>query len=164
MWCIPPKQDAAFVCAMEHVLDVYKRPLDEDYPVVCMDETSVQCVKEVRPGLPGKPGQVARYDVEYERNGVAHLIQFSAPFVGWRRIDVADNHTALQWAQGVRTLVEKDFANAKHITLVMDNLNTHTGASLYKAFEPQVGCTRPIGQAGICVHTETWKLVEYGGM
>jgi len=96
MWCIPPKQDAAFVCAMEHVLDVYKRPLDADYPVVCMDETSVQCVKEVRPGLPGKPGQVARYDVEYERNGVAHLIQFSAPFIGWRRIDVADNHTALQ--------------------------------------------------------------------
>lgn len=138
MWCIPPKQDAAFVCAMEHVLDVYKRPFDEDYPVVCMDETSVQCVKEVRPGLPSKPGQVARYDVEYERNGVAHLIQFSAPFIGWRRIDVADNHTALQWAQGVRTLVEKDFANAKRITLVMDNLNTHTGASLYKAFEPQV--------------------------
>ena len=99
MWCIPPKQDAAFVCAMENVLAVYKRPFDPDYPVVCMDETSVQCVKDVRPGLPGKPGQIERYDVEYERNGVAHLIQYYAPFIGWRRIDVADNHAALQWAQ-----------------------------------------------------------------
>jgi hypothetical protein len=95
-------------------------------------------VKDVRPGLPGKPGQIARYDVEYERNGVAHLIQYYAPFMGWRRIEVADNHAALQWAQGVRTLVEKDFAHAKRITLVMDNLSTHTGASSYIAFEPQV--------------------------
>lgn len=138
MWCIPPKQDAAFVCAMERVLEVYKRPFDPDYPVVCMDETSVQCVREVRPRLPAKPGQIERYDVEYERNGVAHLIQYYAPFLGWRRIEVADNHAALQWAQGVRTLVEKDFLDARRITLVMDNLNTHTGASLYKAFEPPV--------------------------
>lgn len=138
MWCIPPKQDAAFVCAMERVLEVYKRPFDPAFPVVCMDETSMQCVREVRPRLPGKPGQIERYDVEYERNGVAHLIQYYAPFMGWRRIEVADNHAALQWAQGVRTLVEKDFPDAARITLVMDNLNTHTGASLYKAFEPQV--------------------------
>lgn len=138
MWCIPPKQDAAFVCAMEQVLSVYKRALDPDYPMVCMDETSVQCVQEIRPALPGKPGQTERYDVEYERNGVAHLIQFYAPLIGWRRIDVADNHAALQWAQGVRTLVERDFPDAKRITLVMDNLNTHMGASLYKAFEPEI--------------------------
>lgn len=138
MWCIPPKQDAAFVCAMEHLLEVYKRPIDPDYPVVCMDETSVQCVKEVRPVIAARPGQLERYDVEYERNGVAHLIQFYAPFIGWRRIQIADNHKALEWAQGVRTLVEQDFADAKRITLVMDNLNTHTGASLYKAFEPQI--------------------------
>lgn len=138
MWCIPPKQDAAFVCAMEQVLEVYKRPFDPDYPVVCMDETSTQCVKEVRPVIAAKPGQIERYDVEYERNGVAHLIQFYAPFVGWRRIQVADNHAACEWAKGVRTLVEQDFADAKRITLVMDNLNTHTGASLYKAFEPHI--------------------------
>ncbi|HBV21130.1 MAG TPA: hypothetical protein DEF07_05355 [Nitrosomonas sp.] len=96
MWCIPPKQDAAFVCAMEQVLSVYKRPLNPDCPVACMDETSVQCLKEVRPALPGRPVQIERYDVEYERNGVAHLIQFYAPLIGWRRIDVADNHAALQ--------------------------------------------------------------------
>ena len=138
MWCIPPKQDAAFVCAMERVLDVYKRPLDPDYPVVCMDETSTQCVQEVRPVIAAKPGRIERYDVEYQRNGVAHLIQFYAPFAGWRRIQVADNHAACEWAKGVRTLVEQDFADAERITLVMDNLNTHTGASLYKAFEPHI--------------------------
>lgn len=138
MWCIAPKQDAAFVCAMERLLEVYKRAVDPAYPVVCMDETSVQCVKEVRPGLPGKPGRVARYDVEYERNGVAHLIQFYAPFIGWRRIEVRDNHAAVQWAHEVRSLVEVDFPQAERITLVMDNLNTHTGASLYKAFEPSL--------------------------
>ena len=138
MWCIPPKQDAAFVCAMEQVLEVYRRPTDPDYPVVCMDETSVQCVKEVRPPLPGKPGRIERYDVEYERNGVAHLIQFYAPFIGWRRIQIADNHAALEWAEGVRVLVEQNFPRAKRITLLMDNLNTHTGASLYKAFEAPI--------------------------
>lgn len=103
MWCIPPKQNAAFVCAMEQVLTTYQRPTEPAYPVVCMDETSTQCVKEVRLPIAAKPGQLARYDAEYERNGVAHILQFYAPFTGWRRMDVADNHTALQWAQGVRT-------------------------------------------------------------
>ncbi len=138
MWCIPPKQDAAFVCAMENVLAVYKRPIDSNFPVVCMDESSVQCIKEVREPLPAKAGSPERYDAEYERNGVAHLIQFSAPFIGWRRLEVADNHAAKEWAKGVRKLVEEDFPEAKRITLVMDNLSTHTGASLYKSFEPQV--------------------------
>lgn len=138
MWCIPPRQNAAFVCAMERVLDVYKRPIDRHYPVICMDESSVQCVREVREPWPMRAGRPERYDVEYERNGVAHLIQFYAPFVGWRRIEVADNHAAQQWAEGVRQLVEEDFAEAKRITLVMDNLSTHTGASLYKTFEPEL--------------------------
>ena len=102
MWCIPPGQNAAFVCAMERVLDVYKRPIDRHYPVICMDESSVQCVREVREPWPMRAGRPERYDVEYERHGVAHLIQFYAPFVGWRRIEVADNHAAQQWAEGVR--------------------------------------------------------------
>ena len=138
MWCIPPKQDAAFVCAMEQVLAVYQRPVDPDCPVVCMDESSCQCVKEVRPVMAGKPGRIARYDAEYERNGVAHLMQFYAPLSGWRRLQVADNHKADEWARGVRRLVEQDFPDAKQITLVMDNLNTHTGASLYKVFKPDI--------------------------
>ena len=136
MWCIPAEGNAHFVCQMEAVLDVYKRPQDPLYPVVCMDETSVQCIKEIRSPIAATPGQSERYDVEYERNGVSHLILFYAPFENWRRIRVADNHAACEWAEGVRRLVREDYAEAKRITLVMDNLNTHTGASLYKAFAP----------------------------
>ena len=121
---------------MEAVLEVYRRAADRSHPVVCMDETSVQCIKEVRTPIPAKAGQSERYDVEYERNGVAHLLAYYAPFENWRRVDVADNHAAEQWAEGVRRLVQEDYPEAQRITLVMDNLNTHTGASLYKAFPP----------------------------
>ena len=138
MWCIPAQDNAAFVCQMEAVLEVYKRPQDPRYPVVCMDETSVQCVREVRPPIAARPGRTERYDVEYERNGVAHLLLFYAPFENWRRIQVADNHAAREWAEGVRRLAQDDYPDAKRITLVMDNLNTHTGASLYKAFAPEM--------------------------
>ena len=137
MWCIPPKQDAAFVCAMEQVLEVYKRPYDPLYPVVCMDETSKQCVKEIRPPLPMSAAHPARYDAEYERNGVAHLLLFYGPLDNWRRVDVKEDHVASTWAEGVRHLVEEDFPEAQRITLVMDNLNTHNGASLYKTFAPE---------------------------
>ncbi len=75
-----------------------------------MDETSVQCTKEVRSPIPAKPGQTERYDVEYERNGVSHLVLFYAPFENWRRIQVADNHASLEWAEGVRRLVQEDYA------------------------------------------------------
>lgn len=137
MWCIPPKQDAAFVCAMEQVLEVYKRPYDPVYPLICMDETSKQCVKEIRSPLPTSPAHPARYDAEYERNGVAHLLLFYAPLNNWRRVDVKQDHTASTWAEGVRQLVEEEFTEAQRITLVMANLNTHNGASLYKAFAPE---------------------------
>lgn len=81
-WCIPPKASAAFVCAMENVLTVYQRPLDPAYPVVCVDETSKQLVKETRLPLAMKPGQIERYDYEYERNGTANLFMLFAPFLG----------------------------------------------------------------------------------
>jgi transposase len=138
MWCIPPEGGAHFVCQMESVLEVYKRPHDPRYPVICMDETSKQCTREVRTPIAANPGATARYDAEYERNGVAHLMAFYAPFENWRRVDVADNHAAKQWAEGVRRLVQEDYPEARKITLVMDNLNTHTGASLYKAFVPEL--------------------------
>ena len=136
MWCIAPKQNAAFVYQMEAVLEVYKKPHDRLYPVVCMDETTKQCTREVRAPIKPRPGAVERYDGEYERNGVAHLILFYCPLDNWRCVQVADNHKACQWAEGVRRLVEEDYAQAKRITLVMDNLSTHSGASLYKAFPP----------------------------
>ncbi len=125
------------MCAMEQVLEVYKRPHDPLRPVVCMDETTKQCVKETRPPQPVAPNRPARYDAEYERNGVAHLLLYYAPLENWRRVDVKTDHVATTWAEGVRRLVEEDFPAALRITLVMDNLNTHAGASLYKAFPPR---------------------------
>ena len=137
MWCIPPTENAAFVCQMESVLDTYKRAHDPLNPVICMDETTKQCTQEVRAPIKAKPGTAERYDGEYIRNGVGHLILFYSPLDNWRRVQVADNHTACEWAEGVRRLVEEDYAEAEKITLVMDNLNTHSGASLYKAFAPE---------------------------
>jgi len=136
---------------METVLAVYRRASDPAYPVVRMDETSVQCAREARDPIPAKPGQSERYDVEYERNGVAHLLAFYAPFESWRRIDIADNHAAEQWAQGVQQLVQENYPQATRITLVMDNLNTHGGASLYKAFPPHVA--RSLLDKLACVYT-----------
>ena len=124
------------MCAMEQVLGVYTRPYDAAHPVICMDETTKQCVREVRTPLPTVPGHPARYDAEYERNGVGHLLMYYAPFDDWRRTDVATDHTASTWAEGVRRLVEEDFPQARRITLVLDNLSTHSGASLYKSFPP----------------------------
>lgn len=103
-----------------------------------MDESSVQCVKEVRDPIPMQPGHSERYDVEYERNGVAHLLLFYAPFENWRRVDVTNNHAAGQWAAGIRRSVQDDYPEAQRMTLVMDNLNTHTGASLYQTFAPAI--------------------------
>ncbi len=137
MWCIPAQGSAQFAYHMEQVLEVYKRPVDSQYPIVCMDETSKQCTREVRDPIAPMPGKTQRYDAEYERNGVAHLMLFHAPFVGWRRIEVDDNHRGSVWAEQVRRLVDEDFPQAQKITLVMDNLNTHTGASLYKVFPPE---------------------------
>ena len=115
---------------------MYTRPYDASHPVVCMDETTKQCVQEIRPPQPMRPGHAERYDAEYRRNGVGHLLMYYAPFDDWRSTDVEADHTGPTWAEGVRRLVEEDFPQAQRITLVMDNLSTHTGASLYKTFEP----------------------------
>ena len=122
---------------MEDVLEVYKRPYDEKQPLICMDESSKQQVKEVRAPIPAAPGKVAKYDSEYERNGVSNIFMFYEPLQGKRHVDVTDRRTAVDWAYQIRDLVNIHYPDAEKITLVMDNLNTHTGASLYRAFEPQ---------------------------
>ena len=137
MWCIPPSRDAAFVCAMEAVLEVYKRPLDPERPLVCMDETTKQCTKEVRAPQPCAAGQPERFDVEYERNGTAHLLLFHAPLLNWRHVDIGADHSGVTWATSVARLLEEHFPDAPKVTLVMDNLSTHAGSSLYRAFEPE---------------------------
>ena len=134
---IPPEANAAFVCAMEQVPEVYQRPYDPRRPVVCMDETNKQLTKETRTPLPAGPGRPAREDHEYERHGVANLFLFCEPLRGWRRVSVTPRRTKIDWADQVRRLVDGDYADAQRITLVMANLNTHRLSSLYEAFEPQ---------------------------
>ena len=138
MWCIPPEQDAAFVCQMEQVLEVYKRPYDPKRPVVCMDEQPKQLISEVSEPVPTAPGQPARIDYEYVREGVCTVWMFVEPLGGWRMVPVSETKTAVDWARHVQQLVDHPrYAEAEIITLVSDNLNTHTLASLYHAFPPE---------------------------
>jgi hypothetical protein len=147
---IPPEANAAFVAGMEDVLEVYQRPHDPEYPVVCVDETSKQLVGETRVPVAAKPGQPARYDYEHKRNGTANLFMMAfrrgfsrtarnadmifAPLEGWRHVEVTDRHTAVDYAQVLKSIADLNFPKAKKIALVQDNLNTHKPASLYEAF------------------------------
>jgi len=135
---IPPKQNAAFVAAMEDILELYKRPHDEKFPLVCMDEQPVQLVNETRVPLAAQPGRPRRYDHHYERAGTASIFLFTEPLASWRRVEVRQRRTAVDWAQQVQILLEKDYPEAEKIILVCDNLNTHTIASFYEAFPPVV--------------------------
>jgi hypothetical protein len=135
-WCIPPHANAEFVWKMEDVLEVYKRPYDPQRPVVCLDETSKQLIGGVRTPVPAAPGQVAHYDCEYVRNGVANLFMISEPLAGQREVEVTDRRTKKDYAQCLRKLSDEIYPEAEIIVLVQDNLNTHSPASLYEAFEP----------------------------
>jgi hypothetical protein len=121
---------------MEDVLEVYQRPHDPDRPVVCLDETTKQLISETRVPIPAKPGQPARHDYEYERNGTANLFMLFAPLEGWRQVEVTDRHAALDYAHLLRDLSDRYFPAASKIVLVQDNLSTHKPASLYEAFPP----------------------------
>ena len=135
-WCIPPEANAAFVCAMEDVLELYTRPWDPHRPLVCMDETSKQMVKETRRRRAPAPRRPARVDYEYERNGVCNLFVFCEPLTGWRSVSVTDRRTKADWARQIKELLDGRYPEAEQVTLVLDNLNTHTGAALYEVFEP----------------------------
>ena len=121
---------------MEDVLEVYHRPHDAGRPLVCLDETSKQMVAESRQPVPMLPGQPARHDYEYERNGTANLFMLFAPLEGWRHVEATGRRTAIDYARILRDLGDIHFAQAEKITLVQDNLNTHCPASLYEAFPP----------------------------
>ena len=119
---------------MEDVLEVYQRPHDPARPVVCLDETSKQLGAETRVPIAAKPGQAARQDYEYERNGTANLFMLFAPLEGWRHVEVTDRHAALDYAQILKDLSDRHYPGASKIVLVQDNLSTHKPASLYEAF------------------------------
>jgi transposase len=121
---------------MEDVLEVYTRPYDPRYPQVCMDEVSKQLLRDTRTFLPMEPGKPERQDYEYERGGVVNLFLFCEPLQGRRWVDVTERRTKKDWAHRIKELVDERYPKAERIVLVMDNLNTHSPASLYEAFDP----------------------------
>jgi len=133
---IPPKQNAEFVACMEDVLDLYERPYDPQYPVVCMDEQPVQLIGETRRLLPMAAGHPERYDYEYRRSGTAVNFMFTEPLASWRKVNVRETKTMTDWAEEIRTLLDVDYADAEKVILICDNLNTHKIASFYVAFKP----------------------------
>ena len=124
---------------MEDVLQVYQRPYNPRFPVVCLDEASRQLIGEITPASPPAPGRTARIDYEYERKGTCNLFMMCEPLRGWRHVKVTDRRTRKDWAFCIKELLEVHYPSAEKVVLVEDNLNTHNGASLYEAFPPEEG-------------------------
>lgn len=135
-WCIPPEEDAEFVAAMERVLDVYHRPYNSARPLFCIDEKPYQILGESREPLPMRVGDIQKIDSEYVRNGTVSITCIIEPHTGRIEHFVKPTRTAVDFAEHLKYIADDLAPNAEIITLVMDNLNTHSGASLYKAFEP----------------------------
>jgi transposase len=133
MWCIP-QVDGSYVARMEDVLDLYAEEADPSRPVVCFDESPTQLIGEVRQPIPAAPGQPARYDYEYRRNGTVNLFVFLDAHRPWRHVKVTDQRTARDFAVCMRDLADIHYAQAELIRVVLDNLSTHTAGALYETF------------------------------
>lgn len=133
---IPPEQNGDFVAHMERVLDIYKRPYNPAIPVICMDESPKQLIKEKRSPIKGSPGRVTKYDYEYERCGVCSIFLANEPLTGKRYVEITERRTKRDWARFIQYISEL-YPDAGKITLVMDNLNTHKPGSLYDVFIPE---------------------------
>lgn len=134
---IPPESDAEFVANMEEVLEVYERPYDPDSTVVCMDEQPVQLLKETRVPVKATKTHGKRVHYEYERNGTASIFMFAEPLAGYRQSTARPQRTKVDWALEVGHLLDTRYADCEWITLVLDNLNTHTKGAFYEAFPPK---------------------------
>jgi transposase len=134
MWIIP-EASAEFVCQMEQVLDVYQRSYDEQYPVICLDESPKQLIEEKRTPVKTSDGTTL-YDSEYIRHGVKQLYMLFEPLAGKRNVEVRDSNNRLEWAKIVADLVENQYPSASKITLIQDNLRAHKPAAMYEVFEP----------------------------
>lgn len=121
---------------MEEVLDVYQQPLDQRFPVVCVDEARRQLVSETRLGFIDEHG-VEHVDYEYRREGVAEVYMVCQPLAGWREVVVTDNHGSVEWARVLGLLTEQWFPQAELITVVADNLSAHRRGAVYEVFEPE---------------------------
>jgi len=136
-WVIPPEADAEFVAQMEEVLDTYEQPYDPEHPLICMDEQPVQLIKEVRKPIEASPSHPRRVDYEYERAGTASIFMFCEPLAGWRQASARTQRTKADWAKEVAHWLDSRYAHCKEITLVCDNLNTHTKGAFYEVFPPE---------------------------
>ena len=134
---IAPAQNAEFVAGLEEVLAVYARPYDPQQPVVAMDEQPVQLVNERHVPIAATPEHPKRVDYQYERNGTASLFLFSEPLAGFRQVTARAQRTKHDWAQEVAQLLESRYKQGQTVTLIVDNLNTHTRGAFYEAFEPE---------------------------
>ena len=135
-WVIPPETNAEFVAHMEEVLETYERAYDSTHPVLCMDEQPVQLLKETRVPIEATQEHGKRVDYEYERNGTASIFMFAEPLAGYRQATARVRRTKVDWALEVAHLLDTRYAHCDVVTLVMDNLNTHTKGAFYEAFEP----------------------------
>jgi DDE superfamily endonuclease len=135
-WVIPPEADGEFVAHMEQVLDTYAKPYDRANPVLCMDEQPVQLIRETRQPIAATVNHARRVDYEYERAGTASVFMFTEPLAGWREATARESKTKLDWAIEVASLLQGRYRNCEKITLVCDNLNTHTIGAFYEAFPP----------------------------
>jgi DDE superfamily endonuclease len=135
-FCIPPERNAAFVQAMEDVLEVYHRPYDGYRPQVCLDETSKQLLTHTRVPIPASPGSVERVDDEYKRCGTANIFAAIEPLTGWSLVEATERRASVDMAHFLRRISDEAFPDAEVIVLVMDNLSTHSFACLYEAFKP----------------------------
>ena len=133
-WVIPPDVDGEFVAHMEEVLETYEKAYDPDCPVVCMDEQPVQLIGETRVPIPATKEHPERVDYEYERKGTASIFLFAEPLSAFRQATARPRRTKDDWAHEVAQLLETRYANTPRITLVCDNLNTHTKGAFYEAF------------------------------
>lgn len=136
-WVIPPEADAEFAAGMERVLDTYAKPYDAACPVLCMDEQPVQLFRETRTPIPATASHPKRVDYEYERAGTTNIFMFAEPLAGFREATVRATKTKVDWAVEVARLLEGRYAHCPRVTLVCDNLNTHTAGAFYAAFPPE---------------------------
>jgi hypothetical protein len=136
MWCVP-EANSDYVAHMEDVLDQYEQPYDPKRPLVCYDEGLKQLIAETRKGVPGRPGQVERFDYEYKRNGVRNLNMAFEPLVGKRNVRITERHTSQDFAQSMKWLVDEIHPEAEVIRIVLDNLGPHKAAALYDTFPPE---------------------------
>ena len=134
--CIPPEKNAEFVACMDDILDLYCLAYNPEIPRINMDEQPAQLIKETIEPLPVQPGQVQRYDYQYERMGTAVNFMFNEPLGNWRKVNVRERKTSIDWAQEIKELLDHYYPDARRVILICDNLNTHKIASFYEAFEP----------------------------